>query len=123
MSPAPEQVVGLKPWLPWPLSRWRWLNEPVRAERLAALRIGVAVLTILDVLLTFLPISADIAGPDSIMSPRLLAERLDNSPRWSLLADGRDPAEVRLILWVWVGSAFFLAVGLFSRVSAAATWV
>src|SRR5205823_3952047 len=40
MSPAPEQVVGLKPWFPWPLSRWRWLNEPVRAERLAALRIG-----------------------------------------------------------------------------------
>src|SRR5438105_7935770 len=106
MSPAPEQVVGLKPWFPWPLSRWRWLNEPVRAERLAALRIGVAVLTILDVLLTFLPISADIAGSDSVMSPRL-----DNSPRWRLLANVRDPAEVRLILWMWGGAAFFLAVG------------
>ena len=122
MSPAPEQLVGLKPWFPWPLSRWRWLNEPVRAERLAALRIGVAVLTVLDVLLTLLPISADIAGRDSVMSPHLLAERFKNSPRWSLLEDVRDPGEVRLVLWVWVGSAFLLAIGLFSRVSAVATW-
>src|SRR5437764_12941581 len=120
MSPAPEQVVGLKPWFPWPLSRWRWLNEPVRAERLAALRIGVAVLTVLDVLLTFLPISDDIAGRDSIMTPDLLAQHFNRTQRWSLLAQVSEPAEVRLVLWVWAGIALLLAVGLFSRVSALA---
>ena len=26
-------VVGIRPWLPWPLSRWRVWNEPGRAER------------------------------------------------------------------------------------------
>src|SRR5581483_5576329 len=35
-------VAGLRPWYPWPLSRWRWWTEPVPAERLAALRIGLA---------------------------------------------------------------------------------
>lgn len=122
--PTPDggQVVGLKPWFPWPLSRWRWLNEPVRAERLAALRIGIAVLTVLDVLLTFLPISADIAGRDSIMTPDLLRQRFDNSQRWSLLTHVHEPGEVRLFLWVWAGSAFLLAMGLFSRLSAAVTW-
>jgi hypothetical protein len=123
MSPAPGQVIGLKPWFPWPLSRWRWLNEPVRAERLAALRIGVAVLTVLDVLLTFLPISADIAGRDGIMNPTLLAEHFNRSQRWSLLAQVSEPGEVRLVLSVWAGTALLLAVGLFSRVSALATWV
>src|SRR5262245_34502594 len=116
------QVVGLKPWFPWPLCRWRWLNEPVRAERLAALRIGVAVLTVLDVLLTFLPISADIVGRDSIMSPTALARHLEKNQRWSLLADLDEPWEVRLVLWIWAGTALLLAVGLFSRASAAATW-
>src|SRR6266699_3578951 len=114
MSPAPGQVIGLKPWFPWPLSRWRWLNEPVRAERLAALRIGIAVLTVLDVLLTLLPISADIAGRDSIMTPGLLEQRFKNTQRWSLLLDADEPNEVRFLLCVWAGSAFLLALGLFS---------
>ena len=119
---APGQVRGLKPWFPWPLSRWRWLNEPVRAERLAALRLGVGLLTFLDVVLSFLPISADLAGQASIMSPELLAERFDNTQRWSLLSGVQQPGEVRLILCAWAGSAFLLALGLFSRLSAAATW-
>src|SRR5262252_6666594 len=98
MVPPDARVLGLKPWFPWPLSRWRWLNEPVRAERLAALRIGIAVLTVLDVVLTLVPISADLAGRDSIMSPALLAERFDPTQRWSLLARMQDPEAVRLIL-------------------------
>ena len=43
-------VDGWSPWLPWPLSRWRWWTEPVRAERLAALRIGLGVALLLDLL-------------------------------------------------------------------------
>ena len=38
----PVRFVGVDPWLPWPLSAWRWWTEPVAAERLAALRIGLA---------------------------------------------------------------------------------
>ena len=34
------QVIGVRPWLPGSLGRWRWFNDPVPAERLAALRIA-----------------------------------------------------------------------------------
>src|SRR5262245_58714709 len=121
-APASGQVLGLKPWFPWPLSRWRWLNEPVRAERLAALRIGVGLLTFLDVMVTFLPISADLAGQESIMTPSLVADRFHDTQRWSLLSGIQDPDEVRLILCVWAGSALLLALGLLSRLSAGVTW-
>src|SRR5205807_2346661 len=57
--PAPEQIVGPQPWFPWPLSRWRWWNAPVPAERLAALRIGVALILFLDILSSYLPLSTD----------------------------------------------------------------
>ncbi len=50
-----SRVVGVVPWLPWPLSAWRWWTEPVRAERLAALRIGLALCLLLDIVLTYLP--------------------------------------------------------------------
>src|ERR1700686_3715834 len=46
-SPGRE-IVGVVPWLPWPLSAWGWWTEPVRAERLALLRIGVALCLIAD---------------------------------------------------------------------------
>ena len=32
MDAENARVFGVKPWFPWPLSRWRWLNDPVRAE-------------------------------------------------------------------------------------------
>src|SRR3979411_3056533 len=53
-----QSVVGLTPLWPWPLSRWRWLAAPVRAERLAALRIGLALVLLIDVLTTYLPKAA-----------------------------------------------------------------
>ena len=40
-----RNVVGLQPWLPWPLKTWPWWTQPVRAERLAVLRIGVLKLS------------------------------------------------------------------------------
>src|SRR5262245_11065707 len=121
-APAPRQVLGLKPWFPWPLSRWGWLNKPVRAERLAALRLGIGLLTFIDVVLTLLPISVDLAGQESIMTSGLLVERFHNTQRWSLLSGTEEPGEVRLILCVWAGSAALLTLGLFSRLSAAVTW-
>ena len=46
---------GRDPWLPWPLSQYPWWSEPVPAERLAALRIGLAAVLLLDVLVFYLP--------------------------------------------------------------------
>jgi hypothetical protein len=58
-------VVGLGPLIPWPLSRWRWLAAPVRAERLAVLRIGLIFILLLDVLTTYLPNATLLFGADS----------------------------------------------------------
>ena len=45
-----QNVVGLRPWLPGALGRSPWWNEPVRAERLAAFRIGMGACVVLDAL-------------------------------------------------------------------------
>ena len=59
-------VVGLTPWLPWPLSRWPSWTEPVRAERLAAMRIALAGFLLLDQFLTYLPNLESFFGRDSL---------------------------------------------------------
>ena len=46
-------VVGVRPWLPGSLGRWDWLTAPVRAERLAALRVGVGLVLLLSSLVVF----------------------------------------------------------------------
>jgi hypothetical protein len=63
---AEKKIAGLMPWLPWPLSRSRLWTEPVRAERLAALRIGLALVLLIDICTTYGPLVNDFYGPDSL---------------------------------------------------------
>jgi hypothetical protein len=113
----PGPVVGTQPWLPWPLCRWKSWTEPVRAERLAALRIGVAMIALLDVLTTFLPRVHDFFGPDSLarFARRDLFGYYTEAPRWnwSLFRGLGQPANLipisfiaaALGLWVLAGFA------------------
>jgi hypothetical protein len=121
MSDLP--VVGLRPWYPWPLSRWRWWTEAVRAERLAALRIGVAAVLLLDLLVTYWPHAGDFYGRDSLGRPGLFPWMwLSGRWNWSLLRDVEDPALIRAALALWTAATFGLLVGLQTRLCAAATW-
>src|ERR1700733_12844197 len=70
-APSPAELVGLKPLYPWPLSRWKWWTEPIRAERLAALRIGLAAWLLFDVLTTYLPNVTTFYGRGSLGEPPL----------------------------------------------------
>jgi uncharacterized membrane protein YphA (DoxX/SURF4 family) len=133
-------VVGLKPWLPWPLSRSRWWTEPVRAERLAALRIGLAAVLLLDVLLTYLPHAHDFFG-NYLGEPELRqSQEFIDWPhwRWSLLhyefsswlrGDWspahyqHDPAVFRGAATVWAVATFCLLIGLWTRCSALVVWL
>jgi hypothetical protein len=74
-------VMGVRPSLPGALGRWRWLNEPVPAERLAALRIGVGLVLMADILLTYLPFRHDFFGPGSLAEPDVF-EGLFTGGRW-----------------------------------------
>ena len=49
------QIVGTTPTLPWPFRRWTWLNKPEPAERLAAFRIGVALVLLWDIVFAYWP--------------------------------------------------------------------
>jgi hypothetical protein len=125
-GPAPAGKVtvwGLQPWLPWPLGRWRWWTEPVRAERLAALRIGLAAVLLVDLLATYLPQAGDFFGGD-LGRPGLFA-RWSRPPswRWSLLDGGAPPWVLRAALVVWVLATVSLLLGLSSRLSAGVVWL
>src|SRR5436190_14704730 len=87
-----QRIAGLRPWLTWPLSRSRWWTEPVPAERLAALRIGLAAALLIDLLTTYLPHIHDFFGPNSAGGPEVFGF-LTTPPswRWSLLASANDP--------------------------------
>jgi hypothetical protein len=116
-------VVGLKPWLPWPLSQWPWWTEPVRAERLAVLRIGLAGLLLVDLLLTFLPRLTDFYGADSLGTPELFAY-VRREPRWfwSFLGGVTDPHILRIAMLAWIIATASLLLGYWTRISAVLVW-
>lgn len=116
-------VVGLEPWLPEPLSQMPWWTRPVRAERLAALRIGIGAILLLDILFFYLPRASDFLGTGSLGSPEVFAGRSgDGSFRWTLLSGISDSSVLYGILVVWAVSAFCLMIGVFPRLSAVLAW-
>src|SRR6516162_7177843 len=120
MGPAQSErlVVGLEPWLPAPLSRWRWWTEPVRAERLAALRIGVGIVLLFDVLVHYLPQVGDFFGAGSLGSPEIFAQEGVTKWRWSILRGFQDSSTHSAFLLIWAIAAVCLIVGVFPRLSA-----
>jgi len=116
-------VVGLQPWLPWPLSGSPWWTEPVRAERLAALRIGVGVVLLLDVLFWYLPYGSVFFGAESLGAPGVFASQrpLPAWP-WGLLAGVEWRGAWLGILAIWALTALALILGIVPRAAAAAAW-
>ena len=86
-SPPPSgAVVGIQPWLPWPLSAWSWWTAPVRAERLAALRIGLAACLIFDIAYNYAPDTLAFFGKDGLGAPEIFNWRFRPPGMvWSLL--------------------------------------
>lgn len=117
-------VVGLTPWLPRPLSGSAWWTEPVRAERLAALRIGVGLVLLLDVLGTYLPRAGDFFGHESLGAPGVFAAPASPfNSHHGLLGGIESPAAWVAVLLVWAGCGLFLALGVAPRLSALVAWL
>jgi uncharacterized membrane protein YphA (DoxX/SURF4 family) len=114
-------IVGTKPWLPWPLARWPWWTEPIRAERLAALRIALAAVLLVDVLGTYLPCSQDFFGPNSLGSASIFEGSPTSGP-WSLARHVEAPHVPTLAVAAWTVISLLLLVGLASRLNALAAW-
>jgi hypothetical protein len=147
------EVVGIRPWLPWPLSRMRWWTEPVPAERLAVLRIAMSALLLLDVVLVYFPHRAVFFGRDSMGRPENfewlytpewnraaprddllhLQEDLAKSEpfhrtlerrwRWSLLHGVEDPQIIKAAMAAWIAATVLLLLGLGTRPAAVVVWL
>ena len=116
-------VVGVQPWLPSPLSRSPWWTEPVRAERLAALRMGVGLVLLLDILGTYLPRMNDFFGPASLTPPDSFAGQVP-SWQWHRVWFDQVPSVAGWygILGVWATAAMLLTLGLFPQLAAGLAW-
>jgi hypothetical protein len=115
-SALEQRVVGVVPWLPWPLSAWPWWTQPVRAERLAALRIGLAGCLLLDILCTYLPGLDSFFSQDSLGNATVFDWRT-NAPRlsWSLLRGVGDPLVTFLAMTVWLVATLWILTDLGTR--------
>lgn len=125
---GPRAVVGLRPWLLWPLSRSRWWTEPVPAERLALLRIGLALVLLLDILLTYLPHGRDFFGAGSLGARGVfdwmyLTDAGERHWRWSALYGIEDGRVITAALWLWAAATLCLLIGLGTRGAALLVWV
>lgn len=116
-------VVGLQPWLPWPLCRLPWWTDSVPAERLAALRIGLAAVLLVDILGCYLPYLGVFLGPGSLGEAGIFADRgWTGRLRWSVFHWADSAAWTHGLFVLWALSGCGLLLGWFSRSSALVAW-
>lgn len=122
--PQIANMAGLQPWLPWPLSAWSWWTQPVRAERLAALRIGLAGCLLIDILTSYRSHLFDFFGAGGLGGSKLFGYYCE-SPHfhWSLLHGlGDNAALLAAAFWIWVVATALLLVGLRTRMASIVCW-
>ena len=104
MSQVSPTVVGMQPWLPW-----SWWTEPVRAERLALLRIGVAVCLIADILIFYAPHTLTFFGKGNLGDSAVFDWNF-RAPRmnWSLLRGVSDASVLYLALFLWIAMTLWI---------------
>jgi|GEM_PF-1345061 len=110
MSEAKQ--VGLQPWFPWPLSRWRWWTESIPAERVAALRIVTALVLLFDILACYLPYFTTLFSSDALGGRDLYSGRFrDDHFFWSVLRWLPDEWGPQVVFSAWIASGIGLLVG------------
>lgn len=113
------RIEGTIPRLPPPFHKWKWLTEPIAAERLAAWRIGVGVALLIDLLLFYLPNFRWLYGPASLAEPGVFAERFAQPFwNWSLLNVLPVAWGPRVCLALWIVSAVLIVAGWRTRLAA-----
>ena len=109
-------LVGVQPWLPWPLSAWNWWTRPVPAERLAILRTGLCLCLIFDLWFTYRPKLHVFFGAGGLGDPDLFAW-YGQAPRWnwSLLRGLGDPLLFTLAIIGWTIATSWIVVVLIAN--------
>jgi hypothetical protein len=101
----------------------RFWHQPVRGERLALVRICLALALLTDQLIQYLPCFADLYGPDGVGYAGLHDGYLLRTWHWTILLTGTDDlAVLGPLFWVWVTATVVLLVGWLTRVMSVAVW-
>lgn len=115
-SEPPVVQVGTVPWLPWPLSGMHAWTAPVAAKRLAALRIGLSLVLLLDVFTSYWPNRQLFFGPESLATlENYNWYAQDGKRNWSILRGPGDDLNFTLILFAAMGLTVYLMTDLRAR--------
>jgi hypothetical protein len=115
--------VGIQPRLPGALNRWGWFLRPVPAERLAALRIAVAVAALLDIGIGILPQFAAYYSESGLGGANAYPWRFRAGHHyWSLLRVLSASWGPAVLVTVWSVAAVALLVGYRPLVSGLVSW-
>lgn len=115
-DPPQTAMVGISPWLPWPWSASAWWTEPVRAERLAAWRIAVAICLLFDFVYNYLPEALTYFGKGVLGDPALFDYRFRSTRMtWSLLRGVSDPSTFYLSLAIFLLMSCWIVTNSASR--------
>lgn len=123
-APSPEPLfVGIQPRLPGALNRWHWLLRPVAAERMAALRIAVALAALIDIGIVTLPQFAAYFSEEGLGGPDSYPSRFRGGHYyWSLLRVLPASWGPGALAGVWTVAAVALLVGFRPLASGLVCW-
>ncbi|HEY1190107.1 MAG TPA: HTTM domain-containing protein [Gemmata sp.] len=125
MSTAPSVplFVGIQPRLPGALNRWRWFLRPIPAERMAALRVAVALVALLDIGIACVPQFGAFFSESGLGGPNAYPSRFrDGHYYWSLLRVLPGSWGPAVLMAAWACAAVGLLVGWRPLVSGLVCW-
>jgi hypothetical protein len=121
---TPPRFVGIQPRFPGFLARWRWLADPVPAERAAALRIAAAVALLLDLAFGILPYYRTLFTADGLAGRDAYPFRFRTGHfYWSVLRWLPDSWGPQAVAAVWVVAAVGLLIGYRPLLTGLICWV
>lgn len=123
--PQPStRFAGIQPRFPGPLNRWGWLTRPVAAERVAALRIALAVALLVDLGAGLLPYFSMFFSPEALGGRDQYPWRFrEGHLYWSLLRVLPDTGGPQLLMAVWIVAALGLLIGYRPLISGLVCWI
>ncbi|HUR55998.1 MAG TPA: HTTM domain-containing protein [Gemmataceae bacterium] len=118
------RFVGIQPRFPGFLARWKWLTEPIAAERMAALRIAAALALLLDIFVGCLPSFSLLFTADGLAGREAYPWRFrEGHHYWSVLRWLPDAWGPHALMGVWIVAAFALLIGYRPLVTGLVCWV
>ena len=106
-------------------SRWnRFWHEPLRAERLALMRILLGVALLAQQFVEFVPNMEEFFGPTGYAPAGLLDQTQLDDWNWTMLIfNADDPAVVYPVFGLWVACTLAFTVGFWTRLMNVAVWL